>query len=380
MRIYLRNPNLSLFLCAALTLIATSCSSGKANPREEAPPPTTVEPELDANNFKVDRPERFPLATAVSYLSSPSLNVTGAVQPDITRSVPVPSLASGRVVELKARLGDEVKKGQVLLRVQSNDVAGAYQNYLKAVSNERLTKVQLDRAQILFDKGAVAKSALEQAQTAEDGSKADLLAATEQLRLLGIDKDHPSGIVDIVAPISGVITDQQVTNASGVQGLSGPNPFTISNLSDVWVICDVYENDLDAVHVGETADIRLNAFPDQLLQGRINNILPILDPSIRTAKVRIEVKNPGLLRIGMFATATFYGKHPETHASTPASAILHLHDREWVYVPLGNGHFRRVEVRTGKMLPEKQQEIVSGIKPGDQVVTNALDLQNTVEQ
>jgi cobalt-zinc-cadmium efflux system membrane fusion protein len=380
MRIYLQNANLSLFLCAAVTLIATSCSSGKANPREEAPPPTTVEPELDANNFKVDRPERFPLATAVSYSSSPSLNVTGAVQPDITRSVPVPSLASGRVVELKARLGDEVKKGQVLLRVQSNDVAGAYQNYLKAVSNERLTKVQLDRAQILFDKGAVAKSALEQAQTAEDGSKADLLAATEQLRLLGIDKDHPSGIVNIVAPISGVITDQQVTNASGVQGLSGPNPFTISNLSDVWVICDVYENDLDAVHVGENADIRLNAFPDKVLQGRINNILPILDPSIRTAKVRIEVKNPGLLRIGMFATATFYGKHPENHASAPASAILHLHDREWVYVPLGNGHFRRVEVRTGKMLPEKQQEIVSGIKPGEQVVVNALDLQNTVEQ
>ena len=380
MRTYLGNPHVSLFLCAAVTLIGTSCSSGKANPRQEAPPPATVEPELDANNFRVDHPERFPLATALSYVSSPSLNVTGAVQPDITRSVPVPSLASGRVVELKARLGDEVKKGQVLLRVQSNDVAGAYQNYLKAVSNERLSKVQLDRAQILFDKGAVAKSALEQAQTAEDGAKADLLAATEQLRLLGMDKDHPSGIVNIVAPISGVITDQQVTNASGVQGLSGPNPFTISTLADVWVICDVYENDLDAVHVGETADIRLNAFPDQVLKGRISNILPILDPSIRTAKVRIEVKNPGLLRIGMFATATFYGKHAETHASAPASAILHLHDREWVYVPLGSGHFRRVEVRTGKMLPEKRQEIVAGIQPGDQVVANALNLQNTVEQ
>ena len=126
MRIDLRNANLSLFLCAALTLIGTSCSSGKANPRLEAPPATTVEPELDANNFKVDRPERFPLATAAPYSSSPSLNVTGAVQPDITRAVPVPSLASGRVVELKARLGDEVKKGQVLMRVQSNDVAGAY--------------------------------------------------------------------------------------------------------------------------------------------------------------------------------------------------------------------------------------------------------------
>jgi membrane fusion protein, heavy metal efflux system len=380
MRTHPRDRHLYVLLCAALTLMGASCSSGKANPQQEAPPPTAVESELDANNFKIDHPERFPLVTAVPHLAAPALNVTGVVQPDITRAVPVVSLAAGRVVELKARLGDDVKKGQLLMRVQSNDVAGAYQNYLKAVSNERLSKVQLDRAQLLFDKGAVAKSALEQAQNAEDGSKADLLAASEQLRLLGIDKDHPSGIVDIVAPISGVITDQQVTNSSGVQGLSGPNPFTISDLSDVWIICDVYENDLDAVHVGETADIRLNAYPNQALKGRISNILPILDPNIRTAKVRIEVKNPGLLRIGMFATATFYGRHPETHSVVPASSILHLHDREWVYMPLGNGHFRRVEVRTGNMLPDKQQEVISGMKPGDQVVVNALDLQNTVEQ
>ena len=111
--------------------------------------------------------------------------------------------------------------------------------------------MQLERAQILYDKGAIAKSALEQAEAAENDAKADLNAATEQLRTLGIDKDHPSGIVDIIAPISGVITDQQVTNASGVQGLSGPNPFTISDLSYVWIVCDVYENDLDAVRVGD---------------------------------------------------------------------------------------------------------------------------------
>ena len=380
MRNSLEQRNLSLVLSVAVTLASAACSSGKANPQQEAPPSAPVESELDANNFTVPHPEQFPLAAAASYMAAPALNVTGVVQPDITRAVPVVSLASGRVVELKARLGDEVRKGQVLLRVQSNDVAGAYQNYLKAVSNERLSKIQLDRAQILFDKGAVAKSALEQAQNAEDASNADLLAATEQLRLLGINKEHPSGIVDIAAPVSGVITDQQVTNSSGVQGLSGPNPFTISDLSDVWIVCDVYENDLDAVHVGEFADIRLNAYPSQILKGRIDNILPILDPSLRTAKVRIQLKNPGMIRIGMFATATFYGRHSETHASIPAAAILHLHDREWVYTPLGNGHFRRVEVRTGRMLADKQQEVVSGVKPGDQVVTNALDLQNTVEQ
>jgi membrane fusion protein, heavy metal efflux system len=374
------NPYFSLGLCFALTLAVAGCSSGKANPQEEAPPPAQVVPEFNQNDFQVDRPELFPLATAVEHKTAPALDVTGVVQPDISRAVPVISLATGRVVEIKARLGDIVEKGQLLLRVQSNDVSGAYQTYLKAQNDEHLARVQLDRAKTLYDKGAIAKSALEIAQDTEDDAQADLNAASEQLRLLGINKEHPSGIVDIVAPISGIITDQQVTNAAGVQGLSGPNPFTISNLSYVWIMCDVYENDLDAVKVDQSADIRLAAYPGQTFKGRIDNILPILDPNIRTAKVRIEVPNPGMMRIGMFVTATFYGKHPETHAAVPASAVLHLHDREWVYQPLGNGHFKRQEIVTGSMLPNRQQEIVKGLSPGDKVVANALDMQSTVEQ
>jgi cobalt-zinc-cadmium efflux system membrane fusion protein len=367
-------------LCLPFILLLAACNESKADPKAEAPPQTTVEPDLDANNFKVDHPEQFPLVAAVEYKAAPALNVTGVVQPDVARAVPVISLAAGRVVEVKARLGDVVKKGQLLLRVQSNDVSGAYQVYRKAVNDELLARLQFQRAQLLYEKGAIAKSALEQAEDIEQNAKAGLDAATEQLRLLGIDKDHPSGIVDVSAPISGVITDQQITNAGGVQGLSGPSPFTISDLSYVWIICDVYENDLDAVRVGEIADIRLNAYPGKVFKGRIDNILPVLDPNIRTAKVRIEVPNPGLMRVGMFATATFYGKHPETWAAVPATAILHLHDREWVYAPIGGGHFKRLEVVTGNMLPNNMQEVVSGIKPGDQVVTNALVLQNTVEQ
>ena len=367
----------AFLLCLALLV---GCGENKADPKAEVPPPATVEPDLDANNFKVDHPEQFPLVTAVEHKAAPALNVTGVVQPDIARAVPVISLAAGRVVEIKARLGDTVKKGQLLLRVQSNDVSGAYQAYRKAVNDELLARQQLERAQILYDKGAIAKSTLEQAEDVAQNVKADLDASTEQLRLLGIDKDHPSGIVDITAPIAGVITDQQVTNASGVQGLGSPNPFTISDLSYVWIVCDVYENDLDAVRVGEFADIHLSAYPKRIFKGRIDNILPVLDPNLRTAKVRLEVANPGMMRIGMFVTATFYGKQPEIRAAVPATAILHLHDREWVYTPVSAGHFKRLEVVTGGMLPGNLQEVVSGIKPGDQVVLNALVLQNTLEQ
>jgi membrane fusion protein, heavy metal efflux system len=368
----------TFWLLASVMLVG--CNEGKADPKAEAPPKAVVEPDLDANNFEVDHPELFPLVTAAEYKAEPALKVTGVVQPDIARAVPVISLAAGRVVEVKARLGDVVQKGQLLLRVRSNDVSGAYQSYLKAVNDERLARLQLQRAQLLFDKGAIAKGALEAAEDAEQDAKVDLDTFAEQLKVLGVDKDHPSGIVDVLAPISGVITDQQVTAAAGVQGLSGPNPFTISDLSYVWIVCDVYENDLDAVRVGETADIRLNAYPAKVLKGRIDNILPILDPSTRTTKVRIEVPNPGIMSVGMFVTATFYGKQPETYAAIPASAILHLHDRQWVYAPIGSGHFKRLEIVTGNILPGNMQEVVSGIKPGDQVVSNALSLQNTVEQ
>jgi membrane fusion protein, heavy metal efflux system len=373
-----------LILLATLTLLPSlflvGCKKGEADPKAEAPPQATVVPDMDANNFKVDHPEQFPLTTAVEHKAAPELNVTGVVQPDIARAIPAISIAAGRVVEIHARLGDTVKKGQLLLKVRSNDVNTAFQAYQHAENDERLARLQLDRAKILFDNGAVAKSALEQAEDTEADAKVDLETATEQLHLLGVDKDHPSGIVDVFAPISGIITDQQVTNAAGVQGLSGPNPFTISDLSFVWIICDVYENDLDAVHVGETADIHLNAYPNKVLKGRIDNILPTMDPTIRTAKVRLEVANPGMLRIGMFTTATFFGKQAETRAAVPATAILHIHDRDWVFVPLANGSFKKTEVTSGGMLPGKMQEIVSGLKPGDQVVENALVMQNTVEQ
>jgi membrane fusion protein, heavy metal efflux system len=369
----------ALFLPLGASLFG--CKESKPDLKAEGPAQVTVEQEMDVNKFTVDHPEQFPVVTASEYNAPSALNVTGVVNPDIARAVPVISLAAGRVVEIKARLGDEVKQGQVLLRVRSNDVSGAYQVYLKAVNDERLARSQYERAQTLYEKGAIAKSALEQAEDAEKDAKVDLDTAEGQLKLLGVDKDHPTGIVDIVAPISGVITDQQVTNAAGAQGLPGPNPFTISDLSFVWILCDVYENDLDTLKLGEYADIHLNAYPNKVLKGRIDNIFPILDPNIRTAKVRLEVPNPGkIMRVGMFVTATFYGKQAQTHAAVPATAVLHLHDLDWVYTPLGGKSFRRVRVVAGKMLPGNMQEIVSGVHSGDKVVQAALVFQNTVEQ
>src|SRR6202165_1105751 len=243
------------------------------------------------------------LATAAARDSRSELVVPGVVAPDVSRNVPVITLASGRVVGIYARLGDTVQKGQLLLTVRSADVSGGYSDYRKAVADETLARTQLERAKDLYAHGAISMNDFQVAQDTDDKAKVDVETTAEHLRLLGNDPDHPNGVVDIYAPISGVITDQQVTNAAGVQAL-GSNPFTISDLSQVWIVCDVHENDLANVRLGDAAEIRLNAYPDQVFQGRISNIGAILDPNIRAAKVRIEVRNPGLIRLGMFVTAT----------------------------------------------------------------------------
>lgn len=376
----LKHPVTVILLCILGGLLCACEEKSKADPIAEAPPAPQVIKESDSSLVKVDHPEKFALVSAEVRRAVPEMNATGVVSPDVSRNVPVVSLASGRIVEIHARLGDTVTKGQLLLRVQSADVSGAFADYRKAVKNEQLAKIQLKRAKTLFEHGALAQSALDIAQNADDNALVDIETNREHLHLLGLDPDHASGIVDIVAPITGVITDQQVTNASGVQALNSTNPFTISDLSRVWIVCDVYENNISFVHVGEYADIHVNAYPDRVLRARISNIGSIMDPALRTAKVRLEVDNPGFLRIGMFVNATFHGLSTETRLVVPADAVVHLRDRDWVYVRAETNQFRRVEVVAGSMLPNKMQEIVSGLDPGAEVVSRALELQNEVEQ
>lgn len=371
---------IEVVLCLGSAVSLVNCGQTvKADPAAEAPPVAEVVPAGNSSVVTVDRPEQYPVVAAGKYDAAPELNVTGTINPDVSRNVPVISIASGRVLEIRARLGDTVTKGQLLLRVQSPDISGAFSDYRQAVADLTLARAQLDRSKALLEAGAMAQKDYEVAVDAEEKAKVTVETAEEHLKVLGVDKDHPTAIVDIFAPISGVITDQQVTQAAGTQGLASPNPFTISDLSRVWVLCDVFENDLKSVKLGEFADVRLNAYPDRVFRARIDNIGPILDPNIRTAKVRLEVENPGLMRIGMFATATFHGMEKKISATVPSTAILHLHDRDWVYLPAGGKSFRRAEVLGGITLPDNTQ-VVSGINPGDQVVKDALVLENTVDQ
>jgi membrane fusion protein, heavy metal efflux system len=367
---------LLIFPALAITACKSKVEVGDAG----APPSTNVVTTGDMSLVSVDKPDQFPLVRAEAYDAPAELDVTGTVFPDIAREIPVISLASGRVVDIKARLDDNVRKGQLLLKIQSPDSTGAFDTYLKAVADERMNNKAYVRSKDLYEHGAISLSTLEQAEDAETDSLADLKAAGETLETLGVDKSHPSPVVPVYSPISGVIVQQNVTNAAaaGVTYSGSATAFTVADLSVVWVICDVYENDIPKLALGQLAQIKLNAYPDRPLTGHISDIGPVLDPAIRTAKVRIEVPNPRILRIGMFVTAVFQSLQKKHFALVPAPSVLHLHDRDWVFVPAGGNKFRRVEVKAGQMVGDKQA-ILSGIQSGQQVVSNVLQLEATLE-
>lgn len=380
-------PLKSGWLLVFAPLLLAGCHQPKESPGREAAeaPPTavTVVPTNQSNQLHVSTPAQFPLVAVAERSTFSTLNVTGQVQPDPSRELPVLSIANGRVTSLHVGLGDFVHKGQLVMEVQSPDVATAFNGYLKAVADEQLANTTLTRDKLLYGKGAIAQSQLEVAQDGETDAQADLKAAEQQLRILGVDKNNPGDTVKVYAPISGVVVAQNTTaaGAAGLTATGAAGSLTIADLTHVWVVCDVYENDLAQVHVGEEADITLDAFPGQVRKGRISDVGAILDPSLRTAKVRIQVPNPGeQLRIGMFATASFHGAQAQTVLVVPADAVLHLHDRDFVFIPSGDaGTFTRVVVKAGQMLVGNAVA-VTGLHEGQQVVSNALELENATEQ
>src|ERR1019366_6066879 len=354
-----RGSFLGTLAVAILSAALSACSRAPAKAAPAPAPAATVESVPDRNLITVTNPERFPLAQAVARHESDQILANGTVAADVSRSYAVNALSSGRVVDVKARLGDDVQKGQLLLTMTSPDMSQAFADYQKFQAGAALAKSQLDRARLLYSHGATPQKDLEVAEDTLNRANIDTQAAEEHIRLLGGDPRRASSLIEIHAPVSGTIIEQNVTSAAGVKSLdNAPNLFTIADLSNVWILCDVYENDLAHVHLGDRAEIELNAYPDRRLAGRVANISKLLDANTRAAKVRIELPNEaGILRPNMFATIHFVAQGTATRTVIPSSAVLRLQDRDWVFVKLDGPRFRRTEVQAGPVNADKTQQI-----------------------
>ena len=361
-----------------LALLMSGVGCSKDAPVAASKPPVTVDPDI----FSTEHPELFKTAKAETRALPTELTANGTVTPDVTRTIHVTSLGGGRVVDLKVKLGDSVKKGQTLLVISSFDLAAAMSDYQKARADEVLARKALDRAQLLYDRGAIAAKDLETAQDAEDKAKVDVSTAEHHVRVLGADPAHPSPMIELHAPVAGTIVEQNVAGFEGVKSLDNtPNLFTIADLSEVWVVCDVFENDLGEVHLGDLAEIRLNAFGERTFRGKVVDISRVLDPNTRSAKVRIVLPNGnGVLRPGMFAVAKFRSRKTTERVVVPATAIMRLHDKDWVFRKESDKNFRRVVVQADGLAPDGMQEIRDGVKAGDEVVANALEFSTEVAE
>jgi len=235
---------------------------------------------------------------------------------------------------------------------------------------------------LLFSHGALAEKDLQQADDIEEKAKLDVQNAEQRVRLLGGDPAHPSSLIELRAPVSGTIVEQNVSGFEGIKSLdNSPNLFTIADLTQVWLLCDVYENDLGEVRLGDTAEIRLNAYPDRTYHGKVADMSRVLDPATRSAKVRIVLPNgDGSLRPGMFAVAMFRSRQPQSRVVVPSTAIIRLQDKDWAFRKDGAQQFRRVEVHTLGGIADGMQPIQDGLKAGEQVVRNALEFSSAVAE
>ena len=369
---------LDLAIAALLMTLAVAPGCSRELPAAAAKPVVTLDPDV----FETDHPELFKTAKAEARGLPTVVSANGVVTPDVNRTIHVTSLAAGRVIDLKTKLGDTVTKGQTLLEISSPDLATAFSDYEKARTDEVLSHKALDRAQMLYDKGAIATKDLEIAQDEEDKAKVDVETTDHRVRLLGGDPARPSPVIELRAPVSGVIVEQNVAGSEGIKSLDNtPNLFTIANLSEVWVVCDVFENDLSTVHTGDTAEIHLNAYPDRVFKGKVADISRVLDPATRSAKVRIVLGNSdGALRSGMFAVVTFRSHKLTDRVVVPSTAIMRLHDKDWVFRKEGDRNFRKIIIKADGLAPNGMQEVRDGVKPGDEVVTNALEFSTQVAE
>jgi len=367
---------LPLLLLLAALGAGLACS--KDTPAATSTQPITLDPDV----FDTDQPQLFKTAKAETRALPTLVTANGVVSPDVNRTIHVTSLGGGRVIDLKVKLGDTVSKGQTLLVISSPDLASAMSDYQKAKADEVLSRKGLDRAQMLFDRGAIAAKDLEAAQDAEDKAKVDVETAEHHIQVLGADPAHPSPLIDLKAPVSGTIVEQNIAGFEGIKSLDNtPNLFTIADLGQVWIVCDVFENDLGEVHLGDAAEIHLNAFPDRIFKGSVADISRVLDPTTRSAKVRIVLGNAdGALRPGMYAVATFRSRKLTNRILVPATAIMRLHDKDWVFRKEGGNRFRKIAVQADGLAPDGMQEIRDGVKPGDVLVTNALEFSTEVAE
>src|SRR5689334_17185809 len=375
-------------LATALVLRSRSGASAPAvapSRGSDMPAPTTPAGSGDESAdvevlLTPDAVGRLGIKTAKVGTTTPtaSIELPGSVMANAYREVKVTPVAGGVVTKVQVELGATVKRGTPLVTLFSSELADAQMKYLSMLAAFEADHKKLDRTQQLVTIGAASRQELEEVTAQHAAHEADLEAARQRLVLLGLTPERLGGLkapgqvasdILVPAPIDGVITARSVN--LGQVAAVGQELFTVTDLSSVWVVGDLYEQDFRAVRVGSDAAVTTQAYPGLVTRGRVTYIDPRVDPQTRTAKVRVEVPNPaGRLRLGMFATMAFTTPRGEPAMMVPRAAVQTIGDRQVVFVaaPDEEGKFVARTVRLGSTVGAGYL-VLAGLKLGDVVVT-----------
>ena len=361
----------SLLLSLALLLLAAGCGDRSSHMTSYSAAGRAGE---QAQLFTVppEQMSHVQVATVESANLPRRLRLTGSVAFDGFHTTPVITQVSGPVSRILVSPGQKVKQGQVLLYVSSPDYSQARAAYLKARAAFNLAEKNYTRAQDLYAHHAVAERDLQQAESERNQAQADFQAAGQALQVLGVahpealDKLPATSELPLLAPISGEVVERLVAPGQVIQA-GATQCFTISNMSTVWVLANIYQNALADVRVGDPVTIQTDSYPD-VFKGKISYISAALDPGTRTLQARIDTQNPGeKLKKDMYVTATVEAGAIAGALVVPDAAVLRdAENQPFVYVLVGANQFGRRPVQLGESQGGRSR-IVSGLKAGERV-------------
>ncbi len=346
-------------------------ASGMASFSSQASPSAT--PQLFT--IPADQMSHVEMATVEPQTMTHTLRLTGAVAYNAFKTTPVITQVGGPVSRILVVPGEKVTLNQPVLEVSSPDYAQLLDGYLKAADSYRLADKMYTRAQDLYAHHAIAQQDLEMAESNRTQAQADLNAAEQGMKILGIKnpadlaKAPSSAQIPVLAPIAGEVVERLVSPGQVVQA-GQTQAFTISDLSTVWVLANVYQADLAYVRNGDDVVVQTDAFPESF-HGRISYVSPALDPNTRTLQARIVVDNPGeKLKRDMYCTVLVTAGVLKNALAVPNAAVLRDDNNQpFVYTLTGDHQFGRRDVVLGEMQGDETQ-IVKGISAGDKVAGN----------
>jgi cobalt-zinc-cadmium efflux system membrane fusion protein len=352
-------------LAAALALVGCSSSRSGDNSAAQASG-------ADSGSADVTAPDAKGIETQVARVTSipEYLDLPAHIEPDPTRVVHVFAPAGGRIVEMKVRPWDFVEKGQTLASLESSDLARAVADYHKALVDNQVKQKALNRAKDLLEHKAIAEKELEQAQDDAQQSQAEVEAAREQVQVFGMDPDHASTQLVVKAPRSGSVLDVGAAPGEFSQALSAPAPLaTVADISTIWALGDIYEQDFASAKLGETAEVTLNAYPGQKWSGRVSVVSGAVDPNTRTLRLRVVLPNAdSRIKPQMFGSIRIM-KSTSKGILVPATAVVREGNDAYMFVAKDNGHFERRTAKIGRTV-DGSLEITGGVNEGETIVTD----------